>query len=147
MQKLSIQTILREQLKLASKLDINKVIVEQSIYNTNLNYDKEQQDPEIGFEVNALIAQSDESKGIIKLECHINNELPFEEVPFNLKVVLLGHFKAEPGNKFEDYILNAVSILFPYMRAHISTLTAISGDKPIMIPTVNVVEMLKEKSE
>ncbi|WP_338779567.1 protein-export chaperone SecB [Metabacillus sp. FJAT-52054] len=134
---------------MASKLDINKVIVEQSIYKTNLkyNYELNEIDPEIGFEVEVLIAQSDETKGIIKLECHINDELPLEEVPFNLKVVLLGHFKTEQGDKFENYILNAISILFPYMRAHISTLTAISGQRPLMIPSVNVVELLKEKAE
>ncbi|KON85658.1 hypothetical protein AF332_01565 [Sporosarcina globispora] len=134
---------------MASKLDINKVIVEQSIYKTNLNYKdgSNEVDPEIGFEVEVLIAQSDESKGIIKLECHINDDLPLEEVPFNLKVVILGHFKTEQDDKFENYILNAISILFPYMRAHISTLTAISGQRPLMIPSVNVVELLKEKSE
>ena len=34
--------------------------------------------------------------------------------------------------------VNAPAILFPYIRAYISTLTALSGIAPIILPTINL---------
>lgn len=34
--------------------------------------------------------------------------------------------------------VNAPAILFPYVRAYISTLTALSGINPIILPTINL---------
>jgi len=34
--------------------------------------------------------------------------------------------------------INAPAILFPYVRAHITTLTSLSGIKPIILPTLNL---------
>ena len=44
---------------------------------------------------------------------------------------------SDPG--FENYLfLNAPAILFPYIRAYITSLTALSGISPIILPTVNL---------
>ena len=39
---------------------------------------------------------------------------------------------------------NAPAILFPYIRAHISTLTSISGIRSIIIPTMNLQSLKSE---
>lgn len=36
------------------------------------------------------------------------------------------------------FSLNAPAILFPYIRAYISTLTSLSGISPIVLPTINL---------
>ncbi len=42
------------------------------------------------------------------------------------------------------FTASAPAIMFPYLRAHISTLTAISGIDPLILPTINFVEGLRQ---
>lgn len=39
---------------------------------------------------------------------------------------------------------NAPAILFPYLRAHITTLTSLSGMQPIILPTMNLQSLRSE---
>ena len=41
--------------------------------------------------------------------------------------------------------INAPAIAFPYLRAYISNLTLQSGFEPIMLPSINFVNLAKEK--
>lgn len=45
------------------------------------------------------------------------------------------------------FTASAPAIMFPYLRAHISTLTAISGIDPLILPTINFVEGLRRAKE
>ena len=48
------------------------------------------------------------------------------------------------------FVQNAPAIVFPYIRSYISTLTTQSGNKPILLPTLNLVglaEQLKQNIE
>ena len=42
------------------------------------------------------------------------------------------------------FYTNAPAILFPYIRAYISTLTNLSGYKPINLPTLNLTSLREE---
>ena len=42
---------------------------------------------------------------------------------------------------------SAPAIMFPYLRAYISTLTAIAGIDPIILPTINFVEGLRRAKD
>jgi preprotein translocase subunit SecB len=42
------------------------------------------------------------------------------------------------------FYINAPALLFPYIRAYISTLTNLSGYKPINLPTMNLTSLGKE---
>lgn len=44
-----------------------------------------------------------------------------------------------------DFEPNAIAILYPYVRSIISTYTTNSNVDPIILPTINVVEMLKQE--
>ena len=44
---------------------------------------------------------------------------------------------------FSFFIINAPAIVFPYIRAYISNLTALSGLSTITLPTLNLSEMSK----
>jgi preprotein translocase subunit SecB len=39
------------------------------------------------------------------------------------------------------FYINAPALLFPYIRAYISTLTNLSGLKPINLPTINMTRL------
>lgn len=63
------------------------------------------------------------------------------EETFNSEVTIIGTFKFADRNdpNMESFLyLNAPAILFPYARAYINTLTALSGNEPIRLPTLNL---------
>ncbi|GAB3327761.1 hypothetical protein GCM10027299_28830 [Larkinella ripae] len=62
----------------------------------------------------------------------------------NIKVVALSFFSYENIEDISNnpvFTENAPAIAYPYIRAYISTLTAQSGIKPIILPTLNLHNM------
>lgn len=61
---------------------------------------------------------------------------------FHIEVVIVADFyfdsdiNQENLNKY--FFINAPALLFPYVRAYISTLTTLSGINPINLPTLNL---------
>lgn len=71
----------------------------------------------------------------------------------NIEVTTIGKFRFAKESIIEElqsyFYVNAPAILFPYVRAYISTLTNLSGIKPITLPTLNLTELgktLKDKT-
>ena len=136
-----------------SKLKIESVRAEKSVFELNPKFlgskNDKSVDSDIGtdlkFEVGILINKNDDSQGIIRLSCEINTD-DIEESPFFMEVTIIGEFSTDE-EKFEDFVINSVSLLFPYLRAHISTVTSISGVDPVIIPAVNIMDLLKESEE
>jgi len=56
-----------------------------------------------------------------------------------------GQIEKTQLNKF--FYLNAPAIIFPYVRAYITTLTALSGIDPVIIPTLNLSALGKDLEE
>ncbi|MDY0173942.1 MAG: protein-export chaperone SecB [Bacteroidales bacterium] len=65
---------------------------------------------------------------------------------FSAEIDIIGYFQFKPGCTVIDnfLVLNAPAILFPYVRAFISTLTAISGGATIIPPTLNLTSLAEE---
>lgn len=61
---------------------------------------------------------------------------------FHIEVIIVADFyfdsdiNQENLNKY--FFVNAPALLFPYVRAYISTLTTLSGINPINLPTLNL---------
>ena len=61
---------------------------------------------------------------------------------FHIEVIIVADFyfdsdiSQENLNKY--FFVNAPALLFPYVRAYISTLTTLSGINPINLPTLNL---------
>jgi len=62
---------------------------------------------------------------------------------FSAKIEIIGFYHFKQGCEVVDdfFLLNAPAILFPYVRAYISTLTAISGGPTIIPPTLNLTSL------
>lgn len=64
----------------------------------------------------------------------------------DLSIKIMGNFTYETEN-MEELIpfisMNAPAILFPYIRAYISNITALGGIQPIIIPTLNLTNVGK----
>ncbi len=72
-----------------------------------------------------------------------------EPKPFNLKVRLVGMFEAEDVNTAEDKQVLAIStteIIYPYLRAAVSALTANAFINPMMLPVIPAGTMFPEDS-
>lgn len=66
----------------------------------------------------------------------------------DIKIEIRGFFEFDKGltdeYKAVFFTGSAPAIMFPYIRAYISTLTGISGIEPIILPTINFTEGLRK---
>jgi preprotein translocase subunit SecB len=74
-----------------------------------------------------------------------------KEVPIYVKVRIIGVFVIEVLDQditdeqiVSFYKVNGVTILFPYLRSLVSDLTSKGSEPPIILPTINVAEMVKD---
>ncbi len=91
----------------------------------------------IGFKPKGILKNS-KDKFILELGVLINDE----NKAFNIEIDSFAtfHFEKEVEvNKLNNmFYVNAPALLFPYIRAYISTLTNLSGFEPINLPTLNM---------
>jgi preprotein translocase subunit SecB len=115
---------------------INKSLIE---LQENSNFEN----IKIGFKVSGLVHQKEELY-FLNLLVNITNE----EKDLKIQVEAVGKFKFEPVEKIEDissfFYMNSSAILFPYIRAYISTLTNLSGNRSITLPTMNLTNLAEE---
>ena len=80
-----------------------------------------------------------------KLQFDIN--ISNSENQFSVFASIIGLFEfdsdLDPVAKDKFFKINAPSLLFPYVRAYISTLTSLSGMAPVILPTINMAEAMK----
>jgi preprotein translocase subunit SecB len=115
---------------------INKSLIE---LEENSNFDN----IKIGFKVSGLVHQNDKLY-FLNLLVSITNE----QKDLKIEVEAIGKFKFESVEKIEDissfFYVNSSAILFPYIRAYISTLTNLSGNRSITLPTMNLTNLAEE---
>ena len=79
----------------------------------------------------------------------IGFEIEIKDKKFDLSLEAVFMFKLD-ANISEEFKLsdfpkiNAPAIAFPYLRAYISNLTLQSGFEPVMLPSINFVNLSKE---
>lgn len=63
----------------------------------------------------------------------------------NINVQAIGNYLFEKSIELDQiddfFFINAPALLFPYIRAYISTLTNLSGFEPINLPTLNMTKL------
>ena len=103
--------------------------------------DSDPKELKIKFEPKALLNNRD-NLFILGMNVFIFDE----EKNINVEIFLEGKFSIlERTENLKSFLLtNAPAILFPYSRAYITALTALSGIPPITLPTMNL-SSLKEK--
>ncbi len=104
----------------------------------------EKQSNELNVEVSSDKKVDKELKNmLVELNVEIGDK---DESPFFMSICLEGLF--ELSQDYLDYDINlfysnALSILYPYVRAIVSTYTAGANIKPVILPTINIKKMLK----
>lgn len=105
----------------------------------NSNFD----DLKIGFKVSGVV-KTEAQQFLLYLTVNIANE----KKDLKIEVDVIGRFKFEKIEKIEDissyFYVNSSALLFPYIRAYISTLTNLSGNRSVTLPTMNLTDLAKE---
>ncbi len=64
--------------------------------------------------------------------------------PFNLKTRLVGIFEAEEVEDEHELVINMTEIVYPYLRAAVSSITANAFINPLMLPVIPAGTMFPE---
>ncbi len=91
----------------------------------------------LSFAPNGII---DSKKNIFQL--YLGVKIEDENQAFNIDIEAVAEYSfgnTENLDNLNDlFFVNAPALLFPYIRAYISTLTNLSGFEPITLPTLNL---------
>lgn len=82
----------------------------------------------------------------IELNLTVFDNMEEKNYPFNIKVKVLGRF-AIHGENIENFEINGIAILYPYLRAIVSTYTANSNIPTLILPPINVSTYMQKEKE
>lgn len=88
-----------------------------------------------------------EEKNRMKITLAVNIFEGVEDAPFNMNIEISGFFELVGEDNIIRYEANAIAIMYPYLRAIVSTYTASANVSPVILPAINVNAMLKNKKE
>ncbi|EIJ82284.1 hypothetical protein PB1_05120 [Bacillus methanolicus PB1] len=121
------------------------------MFNPFLDEEEERLSPR--FEYSLDFPEEENKKlAFIKLGITIGDENLIKN-SFFVSATILGVFSIKSKEELDEeeihsfYKINAVAILFPYLRSLVSDLTGKGSEPPIIIPTINVVELIKKYEE
>ena len=131
-----------------SGFSFTEYLIKKSVLEVNENYIPETNKKvklDVNFSTNFNINEAMD-QAIVILSCTLFKGFREENYPFYLFVEIVGNFTlAGDYSKIEIKQfcqINATAILFPYLRAYISQITAISSMPHILLPTINVMKLL-----
>ncbi len=111
-----------------------------------------------GNELSKRISLGFAPKGIINktqgnFQLQLGVKIEDENKSFNIEIDAIANYTFEKKESLDNlndlFYKNAPALLFPYIRAYISTLTNLSGFDPINLPTLNMTKLgedLKKKT-
>ena len=104
---------------------------------------------DVDFDVTAQFKVSqDGQEMIVVLKTDIFAPKEEKIYPFRMTVEVEGYFESnfdQQEDKISQYGKNAVAILFPYVRALVSSFTSNANVTPLILPTVNVNRLLEQE--
>lgn len=104
---------------------------------------------EIDFKISNNIEYMEGDKNntfLVTLDSTIFGDAVVKNYPFSMNISLTGIFQIDGDdieNKESFAEVNSVAILFPYLRAIVSTYTSNANIQPLILPPINVVNMIR----
>ncbi|MCI8643590.1 MAG: hypothetical protein HFG79_08960 [Lachnospiraceae bacterium] len=122
-----------------SALIFEKYVVKYINYSINEHFQKEQNlHLDFDFESDVYISE-DKNSMTVELKAYIFKNPVDRNYPFEMTVCIKGFFRLEEAEeKVDMFKRNATAILFPYLRAIVSTYTANANIFPVILPPVNI---------
>ena len=117
--------------------------VNEVTLKTNEEFVEEKEGTPISLSIKPTIT-IEEKKMNIKLTVEIFKNAKEKNYPFEMIVETTGFFEAE-DEKPEKFVKNAIAILYPYVRALVSTYTANANINPLILPDINVNKLIEDQ--
>ena len=122
--------------RLESMLIFKKYTVDEVIFKRNENYDSAQK-TRIEFSIDKEVRRKD-NQMIVNLITRVFENCEEKNYPFEMTIEITGYFEIENEGKDINFEPNAIAILYPYIRAIVSTYTASANINPLILPAINV---------
>lgn len=94
--------------------------------------------------------EDEDNTFLVTLNTRIFENARENNYPFSMNISLTGIFEIDNDdvkNRRTFAEINSVAILFPYLRAIVSTYSASANIQPLILPPVNVVKMIQEEQD
>lgn len=138
--------------EIQSVLKFRNYIVNSVVFHVNHKFDSESVDLDfqVGREIELVEEDEYEHVLLVTLNVEIFRDAIERNYPFSMSISVTGIFEVEGTHDEQKQGLaevNAVAILFPYIRALVTTFTANANVNPLVLPPINVVKMLESQSQ
>ncbi len=129
-----------------SVLRFDKYIVKTINFEINEEFLSQNKNVNLDFDIDAK-SLSEGNRLIVELRAQIFKDAVKRGYPFEMNVVLKGYFSMVSEGKIDISIFetNAIAILFPYLRALVSSYTANANVTPVLLPAMNINEYIRRK--
>ena len=130
------------------KYALRQILAEERTYTIN----RIKMDPNTKFEIKPQFSrtvrrvQENDKLWFLTLEVKVESTEQ-EPKPFDIKARLVGIFEAEDVENDldrQDLVINMTEIVYPYLRASVSALTANSFINPLILPVIPAGTMFPE---
>lgn len=125
---------------MSSPLNFKNFGIEKMIYTNDYKNQIKNNKLKPNLECNVLQSKEDESRFNVRLNIEIGDQ-EFKVYDFFVNVSIIGEF--ETNEVDSNLVPNAIAILFPYLRSLVSDLTSKGNKKPIILPPINVNDLIK----
>ncbi len=131
-----------------SSLKFNDYIVKNIIFKYNEGFNGEAVKISFNITRKVLYKNEDNNSAEVTLFVDIFDDKFEDNQPFYMHIEITGYFEvddiqSEIGKHLIKY--NSVAILFPYVRALITSYTANSNVPPLILPPINITKMIDEE--
>ena len=130
--------------RLENMLIFKKYTVDEVIFKRNENYDSAQK-TRIEFSIDKEVRRKD-NQMIVNLITRVFENCEEKNHPFEMTIEITGYFEIENEGKDINFEPNAIAILYPYIRAIVSTYTASANINPLILPAINVNALFNKKN-
>lgn len=137
---------MEEQSRIISSLKFNRYTVDEITFKRNKKLPENINSWKMDFNISSTIKCNKEKNKMsvnLKVEVFKNIENP----PFTMMVDIVGYFELIGNEDIKKYTANAIAIMYPYLRAIVSTYTSASNVLPIILPAINVNELIKQQEK
>lgn len=131
-----------------SSLRFIDYIVNKVEFNNNNNFNDENVDLDFDISSKVEFLNDEQNSFLLHLFLKIFPPKEGKQVPFSMNLDVTGIFKIDNVDKDKKDVfaeMNAVAILFPYVRALVSNYTANANIQPLILPPINVARYINEK--
>ena len=128
-----------------SSLKFINYIVNKVEFQTN-TITNEKNNWKLGFDIKNK-TQINQEKNKMNITLSVEAFKGIEDAPFWMNVEIMGAFELVGEDDISKYEANAIAIMYPYLRAIVSTYTASANVAPLILPAINVNAMLRKKKE